>query len=122
MSTKPPTPTNNTTESIITATQSSTSSSASIEQSNRKRVKRTVSSISLSPSKLTSADDTSIENKNKRQRIHTTIKVEFFKILFHLIRVTSSSFLNRLLNQHQHLLNKQIFHLERSIRNVLHQI
>jgi hypothetical protein len=64
VSTKPPTPTNNTTES-----QSSPSSSNSIEQPNKKRVKRTVSSISLSPSKLETTD-----NKNKRQRTET-IKV-----------------------------------------------
>jgi hypothetical protein len=77
VSTKPPTPTNNTTESIITAAttnQSSQSSSTSLENSNRKRIKRTVSSISLSPSKLTSVDDTSTENKTKRQRTDT-IKV-----------------------------------------------
>ncbi|CAF4457951.1 unnamed protein product [Rotaria socialis] len=68
-STKPPTPTHNTTESIATATnQSSSSSSPSLEHSNKKRVKRTVSSTSLSPSKLTSVDDTSTDTKAKRQR------------------------------------------------------
>ncbi len=77
VSTKSPTPTNNTTESMITTNQSSSSSSASVEQSNRKRIKRTVSSISLSPSKFTSGSDTSTETKTKRQRTETAIKVKF---------------------------------------------
>ncbi|UJR16075.1 hypothetical protein I4U23_002988 [Adineta vaga] len=69
---KPPTPTSNTTESMVTTTnQSSLSpSSPSAESSSRKRVKRTVSSISLSPSKLTSPNDTT----TKRQRTDPTIK------------------------------------------------
>ncbi|CAF2807271.1 unnamed protein product [Rotaria sp. Silwood2] len=75
VSTKPPTPTNNTTESIATTTnQSSSSSSPSLELSNKKRTKRTVSSTSLSPCKLTSVDDTSTEIKAKRQRVEETIK------------------------------------------------
>jgi hypothetical protein len=70
MITKPPTPTNNTTES-----SSPSSSSPPLEQSNRKRVKRTVSSISLSPSKLTAAGDTSTDIRSKRQRTDAPIKV-----------------------------------------------
>ena len=70
VSTKPPTPTNNIIES-----QSSPSSSNSNDQSNKKRTKRTVSSASLSPSKLTSVDETSTDNKNKRPRTEETIQV-----------------------------------------------
>ena len=54
----------------------SSPSSSSLDQSNRKRVKRTVSSISLSPSKLTG--DTSMDSKTKRQRTDATIKVKVF--------------------------------------------
>ncbi|CAF1252696.1 unnamed protein product [Adineta steineri] len=73
------TQTTDTNESIIitatTTNQSSQSSSSpSNESSNKKRVKRTVSSISLSPSKLTSTNDTSAEIKTKRQRTDITIQ------------------------------------------------
>ncbi|CAF0758690.1 unnamed protein product [Rotaria sordida] len=75
VSNKPPTPTNNTTESIANTTnQSSSSSSPSLEQSNKKQIKRTVSSTSLSPSKITSMDDTSTDIRTKRQRTEEPIR------------------------------------------------
>ncbi|CAF4671707.1 unnamed protein product [Rotaria sp. Silwood1] len=76
VSTKPPTPANHTTESIVTTTnQSSSSSSPSLDQSNTKRVKRTVSSTSSSPCKITSIDDTSTDTKAKRQRTEETVEI-----------------------------------------------
>ncbi|CAF3345702.1 unnamed protein product [Rotaria sp. Silwood1] len=76
VSTKPPTPANHTTESIVTTTnQSSSSSSPSLDQSNTKRVKRTVSSTSSSPCKIISIDDTSTDTKAKRQRTEETVEI-----------------------------------------------
>lgn len=48
------------------------------DQSNKKRSKRTVSSTSLSPSKVASNDDLSTDMKAKRQRTEETINVYFF--------------------------------------------
>ena len=51
------------------------SSPPSSETSNKKRTKRTVSTASLSPSKVTAANDSSTEAKAKRQRTEADVEV-----------------------------------------------
>ena len=63
-------------ESTTSTTHQSTHSSPpSSETSNKKRTKRTVSSASLSPSKVTAATDSSTDAKAKRQRTETEVEV-----------------------------------------------